>query len=368
VTPPRRRNGRLGALLLAAAALAAGCGGGGGGSSRDASVTVPARPPQTTAAGEGSLHLVLAGSPLDETALAGFEQATGCVVDQTAVASQGALVDATAAGGVDVVLASAETTDALASRGLVRPLATGAFGDSSAPGALRRPLELDGVAYGLPAAWAANVLVYRTGDPVPTLLARLFEPELRGGIAVPDDPLQIATAALVQGAKDPFSLDDASLAAAGALLRKQRALVREFWTSPADLALLFERGAIRLALAPAATVASLQGQGAPVAGRVPDGAVTAWLEGLAIPNAAPHPTCALRFLEYAATPAPQALIAQARGGLPADQDACVEMPDEKCETLGVDAGAILQRAVVVRLPLAPTGLDRWRAVWDAATE
>jgi putative spermidine/putrescine transport system substrate-binding protein len=367
VTPPRRPSRLLGALL-AAAALAAGCGKGGGGAASDASVTTPARPPQTTAAGEGSLRLLLAGTPLDQGALTAFEQTTGCVVDQTAVASQGALVDATAAGGVDVVLATAETTDALAARDLVRPLASGAFGESSAPGTLRRPLEVDGVAYALPAAWAANVLVFRAGDPVPRLLARLFEPELRGEIAVPDDPLQIATAAIVQGAKDPFALDDASLAAAGALLRKQRALVREFWTSPADLALLFERGAIRLALAPAAAVASLQAAGAPVAGRVPDGAVTAWLEGLAIPRAAPHPTCALRFLEYAATPAAQALIAAGRGGQPADQDACAQMPDGTCETLGVAASAILQRAAIVRLPVAPTGIDRWRAVWDAATE
>jgi hypothetical protein len=34
----------------------------------------------------------------------------------------------------------------------------------------------------------------------------------------------------------------------------------------------------------------------------------------------------------------------------------------------VAASAILQRAAIVRLPVAPTGIDRWRAVWDAATE
>ena len=101
---------------------------------------------------------------------------------------------------------------------------------------------------------------------------------------------------------------------------------------------------------------------------MPDGAVTAWLEGLAAASAAPHPTCALRFLAYAATPTAQALIAAARGGEPADQDACAQMPGGRCETLGVDAGAILQRATIMRLPLPPTGIDRWRSVWESATE
>ena len=67
--------------------------------------------------------------------------------------------------------------------------------------AVRRAGERDGRRYGVPFAWGPElVLAARSAFAVPPAsYDALFDPAYAGRIAVPDDPFQIALAALVLG-------------------------------------------------------------------------------------------------------------------------------------------------------------------------
>ena len=113
---------------------------------------------------------------------------------------------------------------------------------------MRRAGERDGRRYGVPFVWGPEyLLAARRAFPVPpTSYNALFDPAYADQIAVPDDPFQIALAVVVLGARDPYALDSRDLYAAAELISRQRPLVREYWTDPADLGELFADGRIVL--------------------------------------------------------------------------------------------------------------------------
>ena len=86
---------------------------------------------------------------------------------------------------------------------------------------LHRPLKspphntVDGVHYGVSLQWGPNTLLYNTTKvkPAPTSWAVLYNPKYKGQITIPDNPIQIADAALYLtkskpdlGIKDPYEL------------------------------------------------------------------------------------------------------------------------------------------------------------------
>ena len=134
--------------------------------------------------------------------------------------------------------------------------------------------ERDGDRYGVPFAWGPEYLLStRRAFPVPpTSFDSLYDPAYAGRIAVPDDPLQIAVAAVMLDSRDPYALDARSLDAAAELVRRQRPLVREYWSAPADLAALFADGRVVLGQARGKVASDLSAVG--VAATVP--AVRRW--------------------------------------------------------------------------------------------
>ncbi|MFZ8393341.1 ABC transporter substrate-binding protein, partial [Staphylococcus aureus] len=87
--------------------------------------------------------------------------------------------------------------------------------------------------------WGPNTLMWNSAKikRAPTSWAALYDPRYRDHIAIPDNPYVIADAALYlmraqPGLKirDPFDLDARQMKAVEALLRKQRPLVRSYWT------------------------------------------------------------------------------------------------------------------------------------------
>ena len=87
---------------------------------------------------------------------------------------------------------------------------------------------LHGVHYGLSYEWGPNVLLWNTEKikKAPTSWAAIYDKAYKGQITVPDNPIQIADAALYLMAKkpelkikDPYELTEKQLDAAVALLR-----------------------------------------------------------------------------------------------------------------------------------------------------
>ena len=109
--------------------------------------------------------------------------------------------------------------------------------------ALKSPSHntVKGVHYGISLQWGPNTLMYNTKKVKPKphdAGASLYSSKYKGKITVPDNPIQIADAALYLsktkpslGIKDPYELTDTQFKAAVDLLKKQRPLVKKYWAS-----------------------------------------------------------------------------------------------------------------------------------------
>src|SRR5207247_9128633 len=99
--------------------------------------------------------------------------------------------------------------------------------------------------------WGPNTLLYNTKKVTtkPTSWGVLYDQRYKGKITVPDNPIQIADAALYLsktqpglGIKDPYELTDAQFKATVQLLKKQHPLVKKYWASAGDEIDLFKNG------------------------------------------------------------------------------------------------------------------------------
>src|SRR6185437_6395226 len=87
--------------------------------------------------------------------------------------------------------------------------------------------------YGISLQWGPNTLLYNTKlvKPAPTSWSVIYSPKYKGKVTVPDNPIQIADAALYLmktqpslGIKDPYELNPAQFNATLSLLKKQKPL------------------------------------------------------------------------------------------------------------------------------------------------
>ena len=351
----RRPIALLAAVILATAAA---CGDG----NQAAAPTAPAV--DAAAPGEGALRVLAAdGIGLADVA-PDFEAATGCRVTVEPQGSSAEIVRRASATNVDVFALSGDSVLSLAVAGAAAPVPGGA--DDDVIPAVRRVGERNGVRYGVPFAWGPEfLLAMRRAFPVPpTSYDALFDPAYAGRIAVPDDPLQIALAAVVLGSRDPYALDARDLDAAAELIRRQRPLVREYWSEPADLGGLFADGRIVLGQARGKVAASLSALG--VSATVPAGPALAWSSWFVIAASAPHPRCAAKWRNYVLAPAVQIALARTAGGAPAVRAACAIEGAVVCAADHLDDQAFLDSLRVARTPLQPTGIAAWEQAWGAA--
>src|SRR5204862_3559676 len=83
----------------------------------------------------------------------------------------------------------------------------------------------------------------------PTSWAAIYDPKYKGLITVPDNPIQIADAALYLsktqpslGITDPYELTSKQLDAAVKLLKQQKPLIKKYWALASDEIDLFKNG------------------------------------------------------------------------------------------------------------------------------
>jgi len=238
--------------------------------------------------------------------------------------------------------------------------------DSDVLPAVRQAGEQQGQRFGVPFAWGPELLLSsRKAFPTPpTSFDSLYDPAYAGRIAVPDDPLQIALAALVLGTSDPYALNAADLDAAGQLVQRQRPLVREYWSDPSDLAGLFADERIVLGQAHGKVAASLAALG--VDATLPAGPALGWSDWFVTAARAPHPRCAAKWRNYALSPNVQIALAHEASGSPAVHTACALEGPAACSADHLDDGTLLGALHVARTPLEPTGIGAWEQTWGAA--
>jgi putative spermidine/putrescine transport system substrate-binding protein len=366
-------------LVAAAVALAVPAAGVGSGSA----------PPTAIGPGEGKLTLLAWEGYAQREWVAPFEQQTGCDLHVKYAASSEEMLDVmrSRAGDYDLVSAGGDAALRLIEAHDVQPVNVGLIpGWKSFVKPLQAPPHntVRGVHYGISIEWGPNALLYDTTrvKPAPTSWSAIYDQRYKGKITVPDNPIQIADAALYlsktrPGLKitDPYELDGSQFAAAMALLKKQRPLVRRYWAFASEEINLFKRGQAWLGPAWRYQTDRLLDANEPVQEVIPREGATAWVDTWMLSAKAKHPRCAYLWLRWVSTPRVQAQQAVFFGATPANRLACTHMDEiakGSCSKYRANAPLSYYKAIAFwKTPVADCGngrrncmdYTRWVQAW-----
>jgi len=328
----------LAVMVGALALVAAGCGGGGdeGGSGSGDTSALPTK----IGPGEGSLNLIAWEGYTEDQWVKPFEQKTGCQVNVKYGGSSDEMVTLMRQGGggqYDMVSASGDASLRLIAGGDVQPVNVDlipGYADFFEP--LKSPPHntIDGKHYGVSLQWGPNTLLYNTEkvSPEPTSWSVLYDPKYKGQITVPNNPIQIADAALYLSKSqpdlaitDPYELNDEQFNAAVDLLKQQKPLIKKYWGLASDEIDLFKNGDATLGASWPYQTNTLQADNVPVKDLIPQEGATGWADTWMLSAKAQHPNCAYLWMQHVSTPLVQAQQAIFFGETPANTKACAEM-------------------------------------------
>jgi putative spermidine/putrescine transport system substrate-binding protein len=296
--------------------------------------------PKTIGKGEGILNIVAWEGYAQDDWIKPFEDETGCKVNRKYAGSSDEMVTLMRQGGgseYDLVSASGDASLRLIYGGDVQPVDINLVPDwKNFVEELKSPPHntINGLHYGISYEWGPNVLLWNSEkvSPAPTSWGVLYDDKYKGQVTVPDNPIQIADAALYLAAKDPslgitdpYALTEKQLNAAVAILKKQQPLVKKYWALASDEIELFKNNdAVVGAAWPYQTI-TLKAAGAKVEDAVPKEGATGWADTWMLSTKSKHLNCAYKFMAFAATPKVQAQQALYFGETPANKLACAQM-------------------------------------------
>ena len=305
-----------------------------------AGVTKSDAVPTSVGKGEGKLTLVAWEGYTEKQWVAPFEKATGCDVTTKYAGSSNDMFNLMTSGGggqYDMVSASGDASLRLIYAGAVAevnmkliPASKDFFKAFQSP----PNNTVDGKHYGVSLQFGPNVLMVnkKAFKRAPTTWGAIYDPKNKGKITIPDNPIQIADAALYLsrtkpslGIKDPYELTKAQLDAAVQLLEQQRPLVKKYWALASDQIDLFKNGGSTIGASWPYQVNTLRAAKVPVVGVIPREGVTGWLDTWMLSSKAKHPNCAYKWMQYISTPKPQAQQAIYFGETPVNKKACKVM-------------------------------------------
>ena len=325
------RRIRRGHVLLAAVAAAVCLPASGVSSSSDNSTITK------VGKTEGQLNLIAWEGYTYKQWVNPFVKATGCKVRSKFGGSSDEMVTLMRTGQYDAVSASGDASLRLIFGKDVRPIDPKLVPDfKNFIPALKSPSHntVKGVHYGISLQWGPNTLLYNTKKvkPAPNSWSVLYSSKYKGKITVPDNPIQIADAALYLskskpnlGIKDPYELTEPQFKAAVDLLKKQHSLVRKYWATAGDEIDLFKNGSATVGASWPYQTNTLQAAKAPVKDLIPKEGATGWADTWMISSKAKHPNCAVKWIQWVSTPKVQAQQAIYFGETPANTKACAVM-------------------------------------------
>jgi putative spermidine/putrescine transport system substrate-binding protein len=338
------RRPALAAGILAVGAmafLAAGCGGGGGGNSNAKSKGPNL--PQKIGKGEGALNVIEWPYYTDKSFATKFEKQTGCKIHRKDAGSSNQMVALMRTGGgggggqYDLVSASGDASLRLIKGGDVKPINIDLIPSwNQFIPAFKSPAHntVDGVHYGVSVQWGPNTLMYNKAkfSPAPTDWSVLYNPKFKGDITVPNNPIQIADAALYLsktqpdlGITDPYELDQKQFDATVSLLKQQKPLVKTYWNYASDEIQAFAQGDVSVGASWPYQTLQLQAKKLPITETIPAQGVTGWADTWMLAAKAPHPNCAYLWMKYVTTPQVEAQQAIVFGETPVNPKACPYM-------------------------------------------
>jgi putative spermidine/putrescine transport system substrate-binding protein len=383
---------RLGCMAAAAVITATACGSSPSPSGPTLQVPPTAKiaPPTSIGAGEGQLNLVLWDGYADKSWVDPFTAATGCKVNQHPAGSSDEMVSLMKDGGGgnwDMVSASGDADLRLIYSGDVKPMNTALIPDwTNFQTYFQSPPynTIMGVHYGISLQWGPNTLLYNTKKFVnpPTSWSVIYDPANKGLVTVPDNPIQIADAALYLSKTkpslkitDPYELTQPQFDAADALLKSQQPLIKKYWALATDEISLFQNGDVTVGAAWPYQTIQLKLAGAPVEETIPSEGATGLADTWMLATKAAHPNCAYLWTKWVSTAKVQAEQALSFGETPVNSKACAEMEALQagsCAQYHADKGqAYFDSIKFWKTPIAqcPDGTtvcvpyDQWVSAW-----
>lgn len=298
------------------------------------------QPLQAIGKGEGVLNVVAWEGYAQDDWVKPFEAATGCQVNAKYAGSSDEMVALMRSGGgsqYDVVSASGDATLRLIYGHNVQPINMALIPawKNFIP-QLKGPAfnTVHGVHYGVSYEWGPNTLLYstKTFPSAPTSWSVIYNPQYKGAITVPDNPIQIADAALylsktqpALGITDPYELNQTQMDAVVTLLKSQAGLIKKYWALASDEIQLFTSGDAVVGAAWPYQTNTLQAAKVPVADTIPAEGATGWADTWMVASKAKHVNCAYEWINWVTTPKVQAQQAIYFGETPANTLACREM-------------------------------------------
>jgi putative spermidine/putrescine transport system substrate-binding protein len=337
------------ALMLTAASVATACGGSSANSTNTpgtatsaaaAGQTVPtANLPvlQKIGTGEGQLNLIAWEGYLQPQWVKPFEQQTGCQVNAKYAGSSDEMVALMKNGGggqYDMVSSSGDADLRILYAGDAHPVNINLIPSwKDFFPAFQSPAfnTINGVHYGVSLQWGPNVLMYNTKDfpAAPTSWSVIYNPKYKGQVTVPDNPIQIADAALYLktknpslGITDPYELTQSQFQAAVSLLAGQRPLIEKYWDLASQEIFDFKNGNAILGAGWPYQVSTLKSDKFTIGATIPSEGATGWADTWMLAAKAPHPNCAYMWMQYISTPKVQAEQAVNYGETPDNKLAC----------------------------------------------
>ena len=334
--------------------------------------------PTSVGKGEGALNVVEWGYYTDPSFAKKFEQQTGCKIKRKDAGSSNEMFNIIHGGGGggggqwDLVSASGDASLRLIYAGDVVPVNVKLIPSwKDFLPAFKSPPHntVKGVHYGVSLQWGPNTLIYNTKKvkPAPTSWSAIYSPKYKGKITVPNNPIQIADAALYLqktkpslGIRDPYELTKPQFDATVALLKQQRKILLRYWLYVPDDVKDFKTGdAVIGATWPVQTL-QLQAAKVPVKEIIPKEGVTGWADTWMLTKRAPHPNCAYKWMAYAATPQVQARQALVFGETPVNPKACPYMNKiQKGSCAGYHLNAPASYAASIRFWKTPIKTCGW---------
>ena len=295
---------------------------------------------QSIGKGEGALNVVAWEGYAADDWVKPFEAQTGCKVNRKYAGSSDEMVALMRQGGgsqYDLVSASGDATLRLIYGHNVQPINLKLLTNYAnfIPDLKSPPFNtVRGTHYGVSYEWGPNTLLYQTQKVkgTPDSWAAIYNPEYKGLVTVPDNPIQIADAAVYLAKTqpalkitDPYELTQPQMDAAVALLKQQRPLIKKYWALASDEVDLFKNGDAVIGAAWPYQTITLQQAKVPVSETLPAEGVTGWADSWMISAKAPHRNCAYEWINYVTSPKVQAQQALSFGETPANTLACKEM-------------------------------------------
>lgn len=170
-------------------------------------------------------------------------------------------------------------------QGMLKPIDTSRL--SNWPDVLPEVANVKGMTSGdqrwfVPCGWGYNSVVYRSDivQPKEDSWNLLWDERYSGRIAnATEMDGAVIPAAMALGVPDPYAMNDDELAKVEEYLKKQRPMLRLYWSDPTEIEQAIASGEVVAAYVWAASASTLKSKGVPVTYMTPKEGVVVWIDG-----------------------------------------------------------------------------------------